>query len=157
MTAQSEIGSTSMPGATLQFATFRIAEMLLGLELSQVQELMRSQEMARVPLAPVAVEGLINLRGQIVTALDMRRIFGMPPLQNRDILPMNIIISAEGGTVSLLVDEICDVVDVPLAASTQLPANLSAGQRDLLKEVYQLKSGLLLVVDMSRVIASCDH
>ena len=156
MTASAGIESQPVMGATLQFATFRVAELLLGIELSQIKELMRSQDMARVPLAPTAVEGLINLRGQIVTALDMRRIFGIQPLRNREILPMNIIISAEGGAVSLLVDAICDVVDVPLAASTQLPANLSAGQKGLLKEVYRLKSGLLLVVDLSRVITSCN-
>jgi purine-binding chemotaxis protein CheW len=128
--------------------------MFLGIELSRVQELMRYQEMTSVPLAPYAIEGLINLRGQIVTALDMRRIFGLPPIKNDDAPPMNIVIHSEGGQVSLLVDEICDVLDVPLALSTQLPENLPAERRALLDGVYQLESVLLLVLNTDRVISS---
>jgi purine-binding chemotaxis protein CheW len=139
--------------ATQQFATFRVAEMLMGIELSRVQELMRHQEMTSVPLAPRVVEGLINLRGQIVTALDMRRILGLAPLQPPDALPMIIVVQSEGGAVSLLVDEICDVLDVPLSSQTQLPENLPAEQRALLKEVYQLDAQLLLVLNTEQVMA----
>lgn len=135
-----------------QFATFRIADLFMGIELSSVQELMRYQEMASVPLAPSAVEGLINLRGQIVTALDMRRILGLPRIQNQESLPMNIIIHSEGGTVSLLVDEICDVIDVLPDAATPLPENLPATQRSLLKSVYQIDAGLLLILNTEQVV-----
>jgi purine-binding chemotaxis protein CheW len=137
--------------ATQQYATFQVGDMFMGIELSRVQELMRYQEMASVPLAPAAVEGLINLRGQIVTALDMRRIFSLPPMD--DAQPMNIVIRSEGGAVSLLVDEICDVLDVPQDSWTQLPANLPVTQRAFLKGVYQLDSSLLMVVDTERVIS----
>jgi purine-binding chemotaxis protein CheW len=130
-----------------------VADMFMGIELSHVQELMRSQPMASVPLAPAAVEGLINLRGQIVTALDMRRIFGLPPVKSEAALPMNIVIHSEGGPVSLLVDEICDVIDVPLVLSTQLPENLPVERRQLLEGVYQLESSLLLVLNTDRVTA----
>ncbi len=139
--------------ATQQYATFRVADMFMGIELSWVQELMRYQEMASVPLAPPAVEGLINLRGQIVTALDMRTIFSLPPMEKGETRPMNIVIRSEGGSVSLLVDEICDVVDVPKANWTPLPANLPAEQRALLQGVYQLDASLLMVVDTERVIS----
>jgi purine-binding chemotaxis protein CheW len=138
--------------ATQQYATFHIADMFMGIELSRVQELMRYQEMASVPLAPAAVEGLINLRGQIVTALDMRRIFSLP-VKDDGALPMNIVIRSEGGSVSLLVDEICDVLDVPTDTWTDLPENLPVEQRALLKGVYQLESCLLMVLDTERVIS----
>lgn len=144
--------------ATEQFATFKVGKLFMGIELSHVQELMRCQEMAVVPLAPEAVEGLINLRGQIVTALDMRRILGLPPLGEDGAPRMNIVVHCDGGPVSLLVDEICDVIDVPLHASaqssTQLPENLPAGQRALLKSVHQLESSLLLVLNTERVISA---
>ncbi len=139
---------------TRQYATFRVADMFMGIDLSRVQELMRYQEMASVPLAPYAIEGLINLRGQIVTALDMRRIFGLPPVTRDQSPPMNIVIHSEGGPVSLLVDEICDVLDVPLALSTQLPENLPSERRPLLEGVYQLESSLLLVLNTERVIST---
>lgn len=125
----------------------------MGIELSRVQELMRYQEMAPVPLAPPVVEGLINLRGQIVTALDMRRIFSLPPMSAVDQQPMNIVIRSEGGVVSLLVDEICDVLDVPQDTWTQLPENLPAVQRKFLEGVYQLECSLLMAVDTERVIS----
>jgi purine-binding chemotaxis protein CheW len=108
--------------------------------------------MASVPLAPLAVEGLINLRGQIVTALDMRRILGIPRMENAESLPMNIIVHSDGGPVSLLVDEICDVIDVSPDAATPLPENLPASQRTLLKAVYQLGSSLLLVLNTDQVV-----
>ena len=141
----------------IQFATFRVAGMLMGVHLRDVQELMRCQEMATVPLAPAAVEGLINLRGQIVTALNMRRVLGIEDLIDTEHPRMNIIVRSQGSTVSLLVDEICDVLDVPSAASTRPPENLLAAQRSLLSAVYQLDSGLLLALDTEQVIAIGDH
>jgi purine-binding chemotaxis protein CheW len=146
---------TSMAGQldkTRQYSTFRVADMFMGIELTQVQELLRYQEMTSVPLAPQAIEGLINLRGQIVTALDVRRILGLPAIESEEKLPMNIVIQSEGGPVSLLVDEICDVLDVPLEASTPLPENMPAMQRELIEEVYQLEPGLLLILNTDRVL-----
>ncbi len=124
----------------------------MGIELTRVQELLRFQEMTSVPLAPTAIEGLINLRGQIVTALDMRRIMGLPAVAPEDKLPMNIVVQSEDGPVNLLVDEICDVLDVPLEASTPLPENMTALQRDLIEGVYWLESGLLLILNTDRVL-----
>jgi purine-binding chemotaxis protein CheW len=149
----------SMAGAVLrnsattrQYSTFRVAGMLMGIEVSRVQELLRYQEMTSVPLAARVIEGLINLRGQIVTALDVRRILGLPPIAKAEAMPMNIVIYAEGGPVSLLVDEICDVLDVPLEASMQIPENIPFEQRELLDCVYQLDCGLLLVLNAERVL-----
>ena len=112
-------GKTEMPGGTRQFVTFRVGPLFMGIELCRIQELMRCQEMATVPLAPAAIEGLINLRGQIVTALDMRKILGLVPLAGESLSSMNIVVHSEGGPVSLLVDQICDVIDVTLLAADQ--------------------------------------
>jgi purine-binding chemotaxis protein CheW len=139
-------------GGMQQFATFRVGALFMGIELSRVQELMRFQEMASVPLAPPAVEGLINLRGQIVTALDMRCLLGLPALECDEPTSMNIILHCEGGAVSLLVDEICDVLDVRLDSATDPPENLPAAQRALIAAVYQLESCLLLVLNTDGVI-----
>jgi purine-binding chemotaxis protein CheW len=144
-------------GETRQYSTFRVADMFMGIELTRVQELLRFQEMTSVPLAPSAIEGLINLRGQIVTALDVRRILGLPAVESEDSLPMNIVIQSEGGAVSLLVDEICDVLDVPRQASTPLPENMPAQQRDLIEQVYQLETGLLLILNTDRVLEGATN
>jgi purine-binding chemotaxis protein CheW len=157
MTTASAASLMAPSGETRQYSTFRVADMFMGIELTRVQELLRYQEMTSVPLAPRAIEGLINLRGQIVTALDVRRILGLPPVESDEALPMNIVIRSEGGPVSLLVDEICDVIDVPLAASTPLPENISPEQRELLEGVYQLECGLLLVLDTERVLETAAN
>ncbi len=96
---------------TQQLATFYLDNLLFGVEVRQVQEVIRFQEMTRVPLAPPVIQGLINLRGQIVTAVELRHRLALPPREpNR--LPMNVVVRTPEGAVSLLVDEIGDVVEV---------------------------------------------
>ena len=136
------------------FATFRVAGLFMGIALTRVQELMKGQEMASVPLAPDAVCGLINLRGQIVTALDMRCILGLPGVAADRSPPMNIVVRSDGETVSLLVDEICDVLEVQAHAEMPIPENLPASQKALLEAVYQQPSGLLLILNPDQVIAA---
>src|SRR5712675_1823842 len=95
---------------TSQFCTFYLDKLLFGVELKGVQEVIRSLEMTKVPLAPAVVSGLINLRGQIVTAVDLRRKLELDPAPP-DTLAMNVVVRSEDGAVSLLVHEIGDVVE----------------------------------------------
>jgi len=133
-----------------QFATFHVADLFFGVDVPHVQEVLPLQQITPVPQAPDTVEGLINLRGQIVIALDMRRRLRLPPRAG-DRIPMNIVIRAEDGPVSLLVDDIGDVLDVGAAAFEALPAGLDAWARDLIRGVYKLKDRLLLILDADRV------
>ena len=94
-----------------QFCTFSVDGLLLAIDVLEVQEVIRYQEMTRVPLAPPVVRGLINLRGQIVTAIDLRRRLGLPPAAD-DQRPMNVVVRTDDGAVSLLVDEIGDVIEL---------------------------------------------
>src|SRR3954469_18205027 len=94
-----------------QYCTFFLDGLYFGIEVLKMQEIIRYQEMTRVPLAPPVVRGLINLRGQIVTAIDMRRRLDLPALPDGR-LPMNVVIRTDDGPVSLLVDEIGDVLEV---------------------------------------------
>src|SRR5262249_522652 len=100
-----------MPGGH-QYCTFYLAGHYFGLDVLRVQEIIRFQDMTRVPLAPPVVRGLINLRGQIVTALDLRRRLDLPD-RPADVQPVNVVVRTDDGAVSLLVDEIGDVLDVP--------------------------------------------
>src|SRR5437868_11453098 len=94
-----------------QYCTFYVDGHYFGLDVLQVQEIIRFQEMTRVPLAPPVVRGLINLRGQIVTAIDLRRRLEMPDRLD-DQFPVNVVVHTDDGAVSLLVDEIGDVLEV---------------------------------------------
>jgi purine-binding chemotaxis protein CheW len=134
-----------------QYATFFVDGLFFGIDVLEVQEVLRYQEMTCVPLAPEVIEGLINLRGQIVTAIDMRRRLRLKP-RNDGRTPMNTVVRTEEGAVSLLVDEIGDVISVESDAFERPPDNLSAEARELLQGVYKLKDRLLLVLDTKRTI-----
>jgi len=133
-----------------QYCTFFVADRFFGVDVTRVQEVIRYQEMTRVPLASSVISGLINLRGQIVTALDMRARLGLPP-RPADQLPMNVVVRTADGAVSLLVDEIGDVVEVQDSSREGVPETLTA--RELIAGVCKLKDRLLLVLDTERAIA----
>lgn len=134
-----------------QFATFFVDGLLFGVEVLRVQEVLRYQEMTPVPRAESVIEGLINLRGQIVTAIDVRRRLGLGS-RDSDRTPMNMVVRSDDGAVSLLVDEIGDVLDVEESAFEAVPENVSPGIRELTTGVYKLKERLLLVLDTSKAI-----
>ena len=137
--------------STTQFATFHLAELYMGIEVTRVQEVIRAQPTTRAPLAPDVVEGLINLRGQIVTALDMRRRAGLPPRE--DGRRMNIVMRTEEGPVSLLVDEIGDVVEVGSGCHEPIPEGLHGEIRQLVDGVYKLPDRLMLSLNPEKVLA----
>jgi purine-binding chemotaxis protein CheW len=142
-----------MSGAEIgmQYATFVVEDLFFGIDVLRVQEVLRYQEMTRVPLSPVVAEGLINLRGQIVTALDMRRRLGLTP-RGAGQLPMNLVVRTDEGPVSLLVDEIGDVLQLDGADFEAAPDNLTTAARELIRGVYKLKNRLLLVLDPDRTL-----
>ena len=134
-----------------QYTTFYLNGLFLGVEVPRVQEVIRYQEMTRVPLAPAMIEGLINLRGQIVTAIDLRNRFEMPA-RTAGQLPMNVIIRSEQGAVSLLVDEIADVVDVADTEFERPPDTLKGIGRQLVEGIYKLESRLLLILNIEKTL-----
>jgi purine-binding chemotaxis protein CheW len=132
-----------------QLCTFTVDDLLFGVEVTQVQEVIRFQEMTRVPLAPKVVRGLINLRGQIVTAIDLRT--ALP--RGAGDLPMNVVIRGAEGSVSLLVDSIGDVIEVSEDAFESPPSTMNAVQRDVIDAVCKLPGQLLLVLDPERAVS----
>jgi purine-binding chemotaxis protein CheW len=135
-----------------QFSTFFLDGLFFGVEVRKVQEVIRYQEMTRVPLAPAMIQGLINLRGQIVTAIDLRRRLELPPRPEGQ-LPMNVVVRSDDGAVSLLVDEIGDVVEIQDEAYERPPETLKGAARELVTGVYKLKERLLLVLDTERTVS----
>jgi purine-binding chemotaxis protein CheW len=134
-----------------QYSTFTAGGLFLGIEVLRVQEVLRYLEMTRIPSAPDVIQGLINLRGQIVTAVDMRARLGLPRRTGGE-PPMNVVVRSDDGAVSLLVDEIGDVVEVTADAYEPTPDNLPREQRELIEGVYKLEGRLLLVLDTERVL-----
>lgn len=132
-----------------QFCTFYVDGHFYGVEVQTVQEVIRYQEMTRVPLAPREVRGMMNLRGQIVTAIDLRRRLGLAERAEGDV-PMNVIVRCDDGPTSLLVDEIGDVVEVDDDQFERPPETLSGPSRELIRGAYKLKGRLLLTLDTNK-------
>ena len=134
-----------------QFCTFFLGDQFFGVPVEQVQEVLNYQEMTPVPLVADTVRGLINLRGQIVTAIELRRCLALPD-RPADQRPMNVVVRTDGGAVSLLVDEIGDVLDVEEESFEALPATLPGEARNLIQGVHKLQDRLLLVLDTERAV-----
>ncbi|GAB5407540.1 MAG: chemotaxis protein CheW [Aureliella sp.] len=136
-----------------QLCTFQIANHHFCIDAIRVQEVIRYQNMTPVPLTEDYVRGLINLRGQIVTAIDMRKrlAFDDFPVGQQ---PMNVVVQARGGAVSLLVDRIGDVTEHELTYYEAAPPTLTAPLRDYIVGAYKLDSQLLLHLDIDAVVGN---
>ena len=133
------------------YCTFHVDQLYFGVEVVKVQEVIRYQPMTQVPLAAPVVTGLMNLRGQIVTALNLRKRLGLPEAEE-DKQPMNVVIRTSEESVSLLVDEIGDVLEVEQDCFEPPPETLQGIQRDLIRGALKLEDRLLLILDTDRVI-----
>ncbi|HYC76501.1 MAG TPA: chemotaxis protein CheW [Planctomycetota bacterium] len=135
----------------VQHCTFRLNGLHLGLEVLRVQEVLRHVAVTRVPRAPASVAGLINLRGRIVTAVDLRSRFGFAP-RNDGRPSINVVIRTPEGPVALLADEIGDVEDVDAEGFEPPPDTLDGEARRLIRGAYKLENGLLLVLDADAAV-----
>ena len=134
-----------------QYATFLVDGQLFGVEVGQVLEVIRYQEMIPVPLAPPTVKGLINLRGRITTAFDLRRRLNLPERQVHQ-QPINIVVRTGDEPVSLLVDKIGDVLTVEATCFEPPPDNLMGVAREFIQGVFKLEKRLLLILDMEKTL-----
>jgi purine-binding chemotaxis protein CheW len=136
-------------GQTSQFCTFSLDNLLFGVDLQTVQEVIRELPMTPVPLAPAVVAGIMNLRGQLVTALNLRQQLEMGPGQP-GVTPMNVVVRSQDGAVSLLVDQIGDVVEVDEASFERTPETLQGKIRTMILGVHKLDTRLLHVLDVEK-------
>src|SRR3984893_7309654 len=134
-----------------QIVSFLAQELFFGVDVLQVQEIIRQVAITRVPLAPPTVSGLINMRGQIVTAIDLRRCLGLPERPSGQPLA-GLILQAEEVLVGLIVDEIGTVFELPEDAFEPPPEILKGRLRALINRGYTLPNRLLLIMDMERLL-----
>ncbi|MDR7280451.1 chemotaxis protein CheW [Catenuloplanes atrovinosus] len=137
--------------ASRQYATFEVADQLFGVEVHTVQEVLSYNEYTSVPLAPSAVGGLFNLRGQVIAAVDLRVQLGLPR-QSLDGPVMNVILRGDEEPVSLLVDKIGEVVDLDEATFEPPPDTLNGPTRELVVGTFKLEGRLMLALDVSQAV-----
>lgn len=134
-----------------QYVTFKVGKLFFGVDVAEVQEIIRTQPMTPVPLAPEIVRGLVNLRGQIISAIDMRALLKLGKFPE-DSTPMNVVVRTEGEVVCFLVDGIGDVIDVDHSTFESTPETVSAHISRILQGVFKLEKQLLLIVHSSKCL-----
>jgi purine-binding chemotaxis protein CheW len=140
---------------TSQFCTFYLGKLMFGVQLEKVQEVIRYLEITQIPLAPRVVSGLMNLRGQIVMGIDLRRRLEMAD-RAEETHPMNVVIRSSDGAVSLLVDEIGDVVEVTEESFERPPETLQGKVREVILGVHKLEKQLMHVLDTEKACETAD-
>jgi purine-binding chemotaxis protein CheW len=138
--------------ALKKYCTFHLDKYYFGIEVEQVQEIIKYQQITPVSLAPPAVKGLINLRGQIVTAVDLRCLLELPG-REEDESPMNIVVHTEQGAFSLLVDRIGDVLELEDDKYESPPENLEGIAQTLIRCVYKLDNALLMTMEIEQIVS----
>jgi purine-binding chemotaxis protein CheW len=134
-----------------QLCTFTVGDLFFGVDVLSIQEVLRPQQMTRVPLAPSIIRGLINLRGQILTAVDLRERLGLPPAP-ADKPGMNVVVQLPDGAVSLIVDQVGEVLNVSEEQFESKPPTLRGAVCEVISGVYKLKDRLLLLLDVPSAI-----
>jgi len=141
---------------TIEYVTATIGGQLFGLPISRVQDVFLPERITRVPLAAPEFAGMLNLRGRIVTVLDMRLRLGLPPAEEGR-PRMAIGIESKGESYGLLIDAIGEVIKLPTASREDNPVNLDARLTRVSAGVHRLDGSLLVVLDVDRVLDVGAH
>jgi purine-binding chemotaxis protein CheW len=147
---QSKVQSV-VSDSTEDFVTFTIAEQLFGIPVLKVQDVLSSYQITRIPLAPPEIMGSLNLRGRVVTAIEMRARLGLPP-RSDDAESMSIVAEHEGELYSLVVDSVGEVLGLSTSTFDRNPPTMDAKFRAFSDGIYRLDDRLLVVLDVTRLL-----
>ena len=146
------MSNSSRPaGDVTEYVTFRLADQWIGIPVLAVQEVLNPHRITHVPLAQGSVPGLLNLRGQIVTALDLRTVLHLPP-RGADAEYMNVVVRHEGELFAFMVDDVGDVVPVESGAIEPAPATLDERWRAATAGIVRRERDLLVVMCVPELI-----
>ncbi|MBB4303053.1 purine-binding chemotaxis protein CheW [Rhodobium orientis] len=145
------IEAANSNASTIQYVTVVIADQLFGLPIEQVHDVFMPDRMTRVPLSPAEVAGVLNLRGRIVTAIDMRRRLNLPP-REEGASAMAVGIEFKGESYGLIIDTVGEVLNLPVAEREPNPTNLDPRWGSVSKGVHRLEGRLMVILDVSRLL-----
>lgn len=134
-----------------EFVTMKVGGQLFGIPVMLVRDVLRGQKVARIPLAPVEVAGSLNLRGRIVTAIEMRRRLGMS-MEDKPVKSMSVVVEHKGELFSLIVDSVGEVLGMPVNLMEKNPANLELRWKEISSGIFRLKEQLLIVIDVESLL-----
>ncbi len=133
------------------FVTVTIGEQLFGMPIGRVHDVFAADRVTRVPLARAEIAGILNLRGRIVTMIDMRKFLDLPA-QAENANQMAVGIEFRGESYGLLIDEVGEVLKLPVAQQEPVPVNLDPRWARVAAGVYRLEQDLMIVLDIDRVL-----
>ena len=136
---------------TRDYVTMYIENQQFGIPVLTVQDVLGPQRITRIPLAPREVAGSLNLRGRIVTAIDVRLRLGLPR-RPENIKGMSVVVEQSGELYSLMVDSVGEVLSLPAAAFERNPPTIDLVWRDFSVGIYRLDQKLLVVLDVGRLL-----
>jgi purine-binding chemotaxis protein CheW len=137
---------------TLQLATFYVADMCLALDIGSIQEIIREIKVTRVPHAPLQVRGVINLRGEVTTVIDLRQVLGLSPLDATS-HTQTLIVRSQGESIGLIVDRVGDICAVDVASIVPPPPNVDCVDGRFFRGVCQRKTEIILVLDLEEALS----
>ncbi|PZQ46899.1 MAG: chemotaxis protein CheW [Micavibrio aeruginosavorus] len=149
--------TTTDAGPTRDYLTITIADQIFGIPILQVQDVLGQQKVTKIPLAPRAVAGSLNLRGRIVTAIDVRACLGLPPrIKEGNTQEMSVVVENQGELYSLMIDRVGDVMSLSQRDYENNPSTLDPQWRSVCQGIYRLKGKLLVVLDVPRLLEGLE-
>lgn len=135
-----------------QLATFYVADMCLALDIGLIQEIIRDVKMTRVPHVPPQVRGVINLRGEVTTVIDLRQVLGIAPIESGQ-ETQTLIVRSAGESIGLVVDRVGDICAVEETCIVPAPPNVDAVDGRFFEGVCQRKAEIVLVLNLEESLA----
>ncbi len=137
-----------------QFVTMQIGNQWFGISVMSVQDVLRNLQVSPIPMAPPAIAGALNIRGRIVTAIDMRKRLGIE--ESNSAAAMFVVVESDHELFALMVDAVGDVLSLSMREFEAAPANLDAAWRSIAAGVFKLKKGILVIMDVVQLIDGCS-
>ncbi len=153
LVSDKKAGSNPARYAQKEFVTMRVGEQRFGISVMAVQDVIRKQRITPIPHAPMIVAGALNLRGRIVTAIDLRKRLGLGEYPEPEKI-MKVVVEYQHELYALMVDNVGDVLPLTLSAIEKPPANLDPTWRDVAAGVYKLDRELLIILDIANVVSA---
>ena len=137
-----------------QIATFHVGNLLLGVNIDVVQEINQQLDVTQVPHAPSTVLGVINLRGEVVTVVDIRTLLGMPKREISEGCRC-VVIHSQEELIGVLVDSVADILPIPQNEIDPAPANIDGVEGRFFRGVHALDNGVVVLLDVEQLLEAC--
>jgi purine-binding chemotaxis protein CheW len=154
-TLEQPIEKAASSAEVLQLVGFRVGNEEFGLDILKVQEIIRFRDLTRVPNMPEFVEGVLNLRGDVIPVIALRRRFGMEPV-DLDKRTRIVVAEVNGSILGFVVDEVSEVLRIS-ADTVEPPPKLGHGGHDYVQGIGKLEGRLVILINLSALVSGADH